>query len=183
MRTISAVMQDLIRYLKHRNYIRVNGKPLLIVYRVNLFPSILRTTEIWRELCHKEGIGEIYLAMAESFEYVQSSVNPASLGFDASVEFPPHGMSAPIPPPGAVINPKFNGVIHDYRQIVADYLRLPRPAHVRFRSVMPTWDNTARRQDDPVMFEHTSPGAYQAWLEAIIERLANITSAMSVWCS
>ena len=164
-----AVMQDLIRYLKHRNYIRVNGKPLLLVYRVNLFPSILRTTEIWRKLCHKEGIGEIYLAMAESFEYVQSSADPASLGFDASIEFPPHGMSAPIRPPGAVINPKFNGVIHDYRQIVADYLQLPMPAHVRFRCVMPGWDNTARRQDDPVMFEHTSPGAYQAWLEAIME--------------
>ncbi|MFZ0928177.1 MAG: glycoside hydrolase family 99-like domain-containing protein, partial [Syntrophobacteraceae bacterium] len=164
-----AVMQDLIRYLKHRNYIRVNGRPLLIVYRVSLFPSILRTTEIWRELCHREGIGDIYLAMAESFEYTRSSVNPASLGFDAAVEFPPHGMSAAIPPPGAVINPKFNGVIHDYRQAVAAELRLPKSAHVRFRSAIPTWDNTARRQDDPLMFEHTSPGAYQAWIEAIIE--------------
>ena len=34
---------------------------------------------------------------------------------------------------------------------------------------MPSWDNTARRQNDSYIFAYSSPGAYQAWLEAILE--------------
>jgi lipopolysaccharide biosynthesis protein len=33
---------------------------------------------------------------------------------------------------------------------------------------MPSWDNTARRQDDSFCFNNATPGAFQAWLEAII---------------
>ncbi len=164
-----AVMSDLIRYLRRPNYIRINGKPLLIIYRPSLFPNIKGTIEIWRDQCLKEGVGQVYLVLAESFELARTFVHPSSLGFDASVEFPPHSMSAPVAPPGKIINPEFSGVLHDYRQIVEDYLRLPMPGHVRFRSVMPGWDNTPRRQNDPVMFVHASAGAYQAWLEAIID--------------
>ena len=164
-----AVMSDLIRYLRHPNYIRINGKPLLVIYRPGLFPNIKATTEMWRDQCLKEGVGEVYLVLAESFEFALSLVHPGSLGFDASVEFPPHGMSAPVAPQGKVINPEFSGILHDYRQIVEDYLRLPIPGHVKFRSVMPRWDNTPRRQNDPLMFVHASARAYQTWLEAIME--------------
>jgi GT2 family glycosyltransferase len=164
-----AVIRDLMRYMSHRNYITIKGKPLLIVYRISLFPSIRRTTEIWRNLCLKEGIGEIYLAMAESFDRVQSWVDPSSMGFDASIEFPPHGMGFTIAPPGEIVNPEFKGTVYDYVQIVKNYLNLSAPGHVRFRCVMPGWDNTARRQNDPVIFEKSTPGAYQAWLEAVIE--------------
>jgi O-antigen biosynthesis protein len=42
-------------------------------------------------------------------------------------------------------------------------------AHVLFRSVTPSWDNTARRQNDPSIFVNASPGAYRAWLESTIK--------------
>jgi O-antigen biosynthesis protein len=165
-----AVISDLMRYMRHQNYIRINGKPLLIVYRISLFPNIKRTIQIWRDLCLKEGLGEIYLAMAESFEHSLFFEHPCQYGFDASVEFPPHGMHAPISPPGAILNPDFTGVIHNYHEIILTYLQKEIPGYVRFRSVMPSWDNTPRRQNDPVIFGNTCPEAYQAMLEAILEQ-------------
>ena len=165
----SAVISDLIRYMRHPNYIRINGKPLLLVYRVSLFPNIRRTTDIWREKCHKEGLGEIYLAMVESFEHATENTPPSTYGFDASVEYPPHHMAAPIRPPGKVLNPSYTGIVSDYRQVALRYVEKDMPGYTRFRTAMPGWDNTARRQDKSYVFAHSSPGAYQAWLEAILD--------------
>ena len=165
-----AVIRDLMRYMRHQNYIRINGKPLLIVYRVSLFPEIKRTAEVWRDLCRKEGIGEIYLTMVESFELAIVFEHPSKYGFDASIEFPPHGMSAAIKPTGRILNSDYAGMIHDYRETILKYLQMDVPGYVRFRSVMPSWDNSPHRQNDSVMFENASPEAYQAWLEAILEQ-------------
>lgn len=164
----SAVIRDIIRYMRHPNYIKIYGKPLLLIYRASLFPDIRRSINNWRDLCRREGIGEIYLSMVESFENANKTTQ-SEYGFDASVEFPPHNMSAPIKPPGMLLNPDYVREVHDYRKIVLKYSLMEKPAHVRFRTVMPSWDNTPRRQNDSLIFVNASPGAYQAWLETAME--------------
>jgi GT2 family glycosyltransferase len=165
-----AVMLDIIRYMHHRNYIRINGKPLLLIYRVSQFPDIKRTTDMWRDLCHKEGIGEIYLAMVESFENAYSKNTPSQYGFDASVEFPPHGTEARTEPPGRILNPEYKGSINDYRKLALKYIARDIPSYTRFRTVLTSWDNTPRQQHNSYIFAHATPGAYQAWLEALIRQ-------------
>lgn len=163
-----AVINDLIRFFRHPNYIRIGGKPLLLIYRVTLFPNFTRTATIWRDVCRKEGIGDIYLAMVESFELVGSDTPPERFGCDASVEFPPQGMADLRAPSGEVLNPQFQGFVADYRDLVARYTSRPAPGYTRFRGVMPGWDNTPRRQDNGICFEYATPGAFQAWVEAAI---------------
>ena len=163
-------IRDVIRYVKHPNYIRVHGKPLVLIYRVGLFPDIRRSTAFWRDVCLTEGIGEIYLAMVESFEDSIRLENPSQWGFDASVGFPPHGAWGMISAPGRTLNPNFSGSIYDYREVAMRYQERENAGYVRFRGVMPSWDNTARRQNDPHIYAYATPGSYQAWLEAVIEQ-------------
>lgn len=156
-------------YLTRPNYIRVDGRPLLLIYRPGLLPDARAWAEIWREHCRKAGVGEIYLAFVESFEKAGGRTDPANLGFDASVEFPPAGAGALIHPPGPLYNPRFTGRVNDYRQMVRTFLDTTQLGHKRFRGVMPSWDNTPRRQDGGWVYQHATPGAFQAWTEAAFE--------------
>jgi lipopolysaccharide biosynthesis protein len=163
-----AVMLDMMRYLRHANYMRVEGKPLLLIYRVSLFPDFTRTAKVWREICRTEGIGEIYLVMVGSFELSVKAYNPQDFGADASVEFPPHHELTFVAAPGRILNPRFAGMIMNYKSELLKYVQKQIPGHVEYRCVMPGWDNTPRRQDTSCVFEYSTPGAYQAWLEEAI---------------
>jgi hypothetical protein len=164
------VMLDLIRYFKANSYIRIYGKPLLLVYRVDLFPSFKETSVRWRDICRSEGIGEIYLALVESHDLVHKNIDPSIYGCDASVEFPPLNMAEQTAPSGELANPDFSGGVADYRKTLLSYCARELPSYKRFRGVMPGWDNTARRQNNGFLFEHSSPGAFQAWLEFVMEQ-------------
>ena len=164
-----ASIAEMEPYLVRPNYIRINGKPLVVIYRPGLLPDAKAWADAWRKHCREAGIGEIYLAFVESFEKAGGKVDPESLGFDASVEFPPAGAGALIHPPGPLYNARFEGRVNDYRQMVRHYLGAATPGHKRFRGVMPSWDNTARRQDGGWVYQHATPGAFQAWTQAMFE--------------
>jgi len=163
-----AVILDLIRYFRAAHYIRIDGKPLLLIYRVDLLPDFLETSKRWRETCREQGIGEIYLALVESHDLVHRGIHPSKFGCDAAVEFPPLNMAETIAPSGELINNKFSGAIGDYRETAFRYCTRELPPYKRFRGVMPGWDNTARRQNNSFCFEYASPGTFQAWLEHVI---------------
>jgi GT2 family glycosyltransferase/2-polyprenyl-3-methyl-5-hydroxy-6-metoxy-1,4-benzoquinol methylase len=164
-----AMMRDVARYLRQPHYVRIGGRPLFLVYRPTLLPDPSRTAATWREVCRREGVGEIYIAGVESFEGAVDPRPPSAYGFDAAVEFPPHGNQSWIPAPTELLNPRFVGSVADYREVALQYLRRECPDYVLLRSVVPSWDNTARRPNHAVIFHESSPEAFQQWLAAAIE--------------
>ena len=163
-----AVIHDIVRYMANPAYIRIRGKPLLLVYRVDLFPDFPRTAEAWRTECHRLGIGKIYLAMVQSFKLSGDSIRPHYYGCDAAVEFPAHYVPNVHSPTVPVINPAYAGHVTSYEDAAIYYATREHPGYKRFRCVMPGWDNTARMQDSGFIFEQSSPGAFQAWVEAAV---------------
>ena len=108
--------------------------------------------------------------MVETFELSKSGASPADWGFDAAVEFPPHqGGVCPMDIAG-IVSREFAGQLFDYDRTAQHYMTRVLPGYRLFRTVMPGWDNTARRQNDPVIFAGSTPGAYQAWLECLIRQ-------------
>lgn len=164
-----ASIAEMEPFLLRPNYIRINGRPLVLIYRPGLLPDAKAWAEAWRKHCREAGVGEIYLAFVESFEKAGGKTDPESLGFNASVEFPPAGHGALIHPPGPLHNARFEGRVNDYRQVVRQYLDEQPLGHKRFRGVMPSWDNTPRRQDGGWVYQYATPGAFQAWTEAAFE--------------
>ena len=165
-----AVIGDLTRYFKDARYIQIDGRPLILIYRVQLFPDFSSTAARWRTYCREHGIGEIYIAMVESFDLVHSRTHPSTYGCDAAVEFPPQELAEPKPPSGEIINPRFSGSVADYKDLAVTFATRDLPNYTRFMGVAPGWDNTARMQDRSFCFEHATPGAFQAWLEEAIDQ-------------
>lgn len=156
-----AFIQNLARYLEDPRYIRVNGRPIVIVYRPNLLPDALATAKRWRSWCTEHGIGEIYLAYVQSFE----TVDPANYGFDAAIEFPPNNMNCP--PYTAKLsskNPNFTGSLFDWNFFVRRSEHYQTPTYTLFRGVNPSWDNEARRPERGTILVGSSPELYCFWL-------------------
>ncbi len=138
---------------------------MLLVYRVNLLPDAQKAAEIWRSECRRMGIGEIYLVAVQSF----GITDPRPYGFDAAVEFPPSNLVETEISRNAVqiTNPNFKGRIFDYNLVVQSMLNKKHGDYTFFKTVMPSWDNTARKQNDAHIFVNSSPAAYQKWLEKV----------------
>ena len=81
------LIRDLLPHFRDPRYIRINGKPLFIVYRIGVLPNVAASAQLWRRIAQQEGIGELYLCAAKTYD----TGDPTVYGFDAVVEFPPHG--------------------------------------------------------------------------------------------
>ena len=81
-----AHLQALAPAFADPRYIRVDGKPVFIVYRTHLLPDVQRTVATWREEAQRLGIGELYLMRMNSWG---PHPDPHALGFDAAVKFQP----------------------------------------------------------------------------------------------
>ena len=156
----------LIEAFRDPRYIRVNGRPLLAVYRAHHLPDPNRTVELWRRECEAAGVPHPWLIMFETSEDVRE---PGELGFDASAEFVPHLVSSLIEAQ------RFGeGGVHisyDYEDVVAAYLDRPAVPWPRYPCVATGWDNSPRRQaGEALILRDASPDGYGRWLEEATRR-------------
>jgi lipopolysaccharide biosynthesis protein len=169
-------IHELLPAFGDERYIRIDGKPLLLVYRTELLPDPKRTSDIWREECVRSGIGDLYLCRAESF----SVSDPADCGFDAAYEFPPLGVSVPelhleslhVRNGGRdhLAESRFNGKLFPYDELARIMCDRNSPQYKRFRGVMVAWDNTPRRSHDGYIWLRSSPDLFQRWLSSVIRQ-------------
>ena len=154
-------IKHISKYLKDSRYIHIEGKPLLVIYRPNLFPNMYETTQRWRKWCRENGIGEIYLAYPQSFEIK----DPSEYDFDAAIEFPPNNSAPPeITKNINHVNPEFLGTIYDWRILLERSDDYTQPDYHLIRSVNPSWDNTARKKNKGIIFENSCPSLFEKYL-------------------
>jgi glycosyltransferase involved in cell wall biosynthesis/tetratricopeptide (TPR) repeat protein len=169
-------IQDLEPLLRHPEYIRVDGKPMVLIYRADKLATPKATVQRWRQWCRDQGIGELYLCAVQSFGFH----DPLPLGFDAAVEFPPHcpWERYPDPPylqtlselPGKVEG--FSGIVYDYQAFAKASMARPREPFTLHRTAMVAWDNTARRGKSAAVYQGFSVDTFQKWVLANARRAA-----------
>lgn len=166
----SLFLESLYRFFDDPRYIKVDGKPLLIIYRADIIPDMKGTINLWRNKAKKDGYPGLYLVCSQTF----GIRSPEPYGFDAAMEFPPHtAQSGTIADSLDIWNLGFNGKIFDYSQVVNNAVKQPEPDYKLFRTAMLSWDNTARKQDSSHIFYNFTLLKYKQWLENIVTRAFN----------
>jgi lipopolysaccharide biosynthesis protein/SAM-dependent methyltransferase len=156
---------SLTKYFADERYIRVHGKPLLLLYRLDSLPDPKESIARWRQYCLETGIGEIYVMTAQVTDDA-----PEHLGADGGFEFPPHRLSGPAF--NGVrdvhgLSPLFDGGIHDYNEMVLNSIAR-KPNRRIARTATMAWDNSARRRNgEPTIFINATPARYERWLSRL----------------
>ena len=168
-----AFIAHIAEYMRDKRYLRVDGKPLLLVYRPDLLPEAAATAARWRAWCKDNGIDEIQLAYVQSFEQPE----PCTIGFDAAVGFPPNLASPPsIAQSQQLINPEYAGQVLDWRAVAeAEAARANKDRLYLFHpGVNPGWDNEPRRPGQGRTYLHASPSQYGAWLLQMMKSIMRL---------
>ncbi|KRA53559.1 hypothetical protein ASD77_02465 [Pseudoxanthomonas sp. Root65] len=153
-----AFIEYVAEYMRDPRYLRVDGKPVLVVYRPGLLPDACATAKRWREWCDSHDIGDLQIVYVESFE----SPPPAQYGLDASIAFPPNQHPATdVTTRQVLLNPAFQGELLDWRTLPK--VVVPSRGN-RYPGVAPGWDNEARRPGRGRVMLHASPRGYRDWL-------------------
>ncbi len=149
-------------------YIKIDGRPLMLIYRPGQLPDPKRTAEIWRAEAQRLGFPDLYLCWVESRG--QPTGGPEAFGLDATVGFMPPTSPRIYAPMEAFRDHR----VVDYRTAFEAELDRTPPPWKRFPSVMVGWDNTARRQHGATIFAGATPEAYERWLRSTVDALSGV---------
>lgn len=173
-------LHHLAPYFKDPRYIRVQGKPLFIVYKSSLLPDPRRTTDIWRAEALKLGIGELYLVRMEfDLEHIK---DPILEGFDAGIEFQPlcrqltqvdyetlwqKFLRKTFSDKKSVF---WENRVFDFNEVVNKSINSLPNTYKIFPGACPSWDNSPRRKSNAAIFLNSSPDLYEKWLKSIVNK-------------
>jgi len=162
-----ALFRNLLPAFFDNRYIKIEDKPLLVVYRTDLIVNLPKIVDMWRNEAVKHGLKGLYLLKSERSD----TRDPEEIGFDASLQHPPNFCFRD--------DTKFEGHldfftdgavrdrIFDYEKIKNFYLS--RKADFKlFRGVMTGWDNTARYGENAHIVLNATPERYREWLSSAI---------------
>jgi len=162
------LVDDLARFIDDPRYIRIDGRPLVIIYRPNVIPGAREVVTRWRERFREQhGVNPI-LFMVQGF----GSEDPAEFGFDGAIEFPPHKLFHRVVPVNDklhIYDKTMSGQVVRYEDFISASLSYPAPQFPLIRTIFPSWDNDARRQGHGMSTVDSSPTLYRYWLDKMIQ--------------
>lgn len=153
----------LLPFLEDPRAIRVDNKPLILIYRIGHVRHPRPMLECWREEAWKSGLPGIFVvSMLNGFSDPESGVVDF---FDGACEFAPFSAYR-----GKSRQP--SSLIIDYDEAWGKLLELPSSHQSYFRGAFVGWDNTPRRGLAGKVFHGSTPEKYARYLSTQIERVS-----------
>jgi hypothetical protein len=168
------------RAFADKRYIRVNGRPLFVIYRHSHMPRDYSGIDILRETLAKQGSPDPYLVAVDSHD---PNFDYRTVGFDHVLAFEPAlGAVAgslsnhPFSPRRVVRNLRAGVAspslkIYHYEEAM-EMMERAAPSHSRIPCMLVAWDNSARRGEKAVVFLESNPKTFGKVLERRLDQWA-----------
>jgi hypothetical protein len=175
-------------------YIRVDGKPLLMVFRPKELPDSQRVFDLWRKLSDREGLGGLHVVA--HLDDDEDGWGPLAAGYDAATVAKMKTIFSTRQLPLRQLALRH---ISRYRITRPFFQRRKRPLHVvpyrvvaprlvverelpyeYYPCVVPNWDNTPRSGSQGSVLTGSTPALYQRHLQAAVDRVASLTPSRRI---
>lgn len=179
----------LLKAFGDNRYIKIDDRPLFLIYRPDNIPDCELMIKIWKKAVHQKGFPDMYLCAVKSGFTNKTDKELLSQGFDAIVDFQPNRTDFPSPTNAKswlydlarkiMPNNLYQRIkvqvsankILNYQEIVQRIMQKEQDvSHREFPCVFPSWDNSARRRSATII-QNTDPSIYEKWLAESIKKV------------
>jgi lipopolysaccharide biosynthesis protein len=170
-------IHDVLHLVTDPRYIRIDGKPVIAVYRITQIPDHVEVIAHWRQVAQDAGLPGLTIVTVDVGTAMQGIEGElAEHGLDAYLEFAPHNMFwGSLPRDNRGLDERFQGNLLSYNAMAEraeERLNRSAPEH-RFPGVMVNFDNTARRQWQPDMWYGSNPYTFRRWLNTTVSAVSD----------
>lgn len=165
----------LLKAFRDPRYIRLDGKPIFMIYKPDDIPNIAEIVRFWRNRAQQAGLPDLHLI---GVSHRDEGWDPRSRGLDASTmqALPTRDGRIPRRYLSTKLKLALTGNTHkltiwDYEEIMPILLRGNTPSWEDYPIVLPNWDNTPRAGMNGLVFANATPAMFQRLLRQAVERV------------
>ena len=165
----------LLQAFRDPRYLRVDGKPIFVLYKPDDIPDVAGVVRFWRQRAAQAGLPGLHLI---GVSHRNESWDPRSRGLDASMmqALPERDGRIPRRYLTTKLRLALQGNPHkltiwDYEEIMPILLRADAPEWEDYPIVLPNWDNTPRAGMDGLVFANATPELFRKLLRQAIHRV------------
>jgi lipopolysaccharide biosynthesis protein/SAM-dependent methyltransferase len=165
-------IEDIQKYISDKRYIRVEGKPVILVYRPEHIRNIREVFNKWRTHSAEIGIGKIQILICNTWGHTAYSLHIEDI-IDGAVEFPPHHILRQ-----EIKNIHYNdktGAVYNYEEVVLQVKKELNAKNKKtdlfpiYRTCMLGWDNAPRKKKEWFSFAKFSLKSFFEWSSMLTE--------------
>ena len=165
----------LLRAFGDSRYIRVDGRPMFVIYRPDEIPEIHKVTDFWRDRAIRAGLPGLHLV---GVSHRDEAWDPRARGLDASTMqvLPRRDGRIPRRYMWTKIKLLLEGnrhelSIYDYKEMLPSLLRAKPVDWIDYPLVLPCWDNTPRSGLRGLVLHGSTPDLFRRHLRQAIGQL------------
>ena len=159
---------DILPFISDKRYERIDNKPLLMIYRPELF-GIKRCKKFLSDLdglAKQNGFDGFWFMASNAYDFDR----PIEYGFHGITEFPPHTLWAKARKLNVdKISQRADFCVVSMTDIIAKKLWNKNESYPVFRGVFPSWDNSPRKAYSHGFCFDMSQNEFETWLMDVLD--------------
>lgn len=168
-----AHFEYLLRAFRDERYLRVDGRPLFMIYKPRDLPQAAAAATFFRRLASEAGLPGLFLVGVSH----RDAWKPADGGFDAVVVQNLSGLQSKVPLryPLLWAKAKLGGhklTVYDYRDLIDTFVP-PKTRELEYLPcLIPSWDNTPRSGMNGLVMHGSTPELFRRSVRQALNNVA-----------